>query len=198
MNVSVDPAALDRYARSASRAGRLLRQAERRFMADIGGVGGPVEAPVWLLLSQVRCLADGEAATARWVRAVALAIRAADRPPSGIRAVVVDSCSTLAHVGHDPIATAAGLEVLLAADPSVAEVRAAASALGHKGLQGLIVNRPDLVGPVDGMPPWARYRANQLLAALLATASTDPVHRRALLMLLVPDERTGRPRQILL
>lgn len=198
MNVSVDPDALAQYARSASRAEQLIRRAERQFVADLGRRGGLVGAPVWSLLDEVRRLADGEATTGRWVQAVAHAVRAADRAPSEIRAIVVDTCMTVARDGQISTAVADAFEVLLATDPTAVEVTAAAMALGPDGLERLIVSRPDLVGPVDGMPPRARYRANRVMVALLASATTDAARRAALLTLLVPDERTGRPRQILL
>ena len=198
MIVAVEPEALDRYARSASEAERRLRRALQQFVADLPAGHRAAAMPVGSVVAQVRRLADGEAATARWAQAVARAVRTADRPPSGIRSVVFDACVTLAHVDRDPSAATEALEVLLDTGPTASEVAAAVQALGRNGLERLIASRPDLVGPVDGMPPEARYRANLVLTALLASAATDPDRRRALVTLLLPDERTGRPRQILL
>lgn len=198
MTVEIDPERLDHYGRAATEAERMLHRAVQQFTADVHGIPGASLGPAGEVLDRVRRLARSEAAAARWVHAVAVAVRAADRTPAGIPAVVLDTCITVAHGAHDAASTAQAMATLLAADPTPTEVAAAVAALGPGGLERLIASRPDLVGPVDGMPPTARYRANLVLAALLASAATDPGRRRSFLALLAPDERTGRPRQILL
>lgn len=82
-----------------------------------------------------------------------------------------------------------------AAAPTDAEpddVAALAALLGAVELARLAATHPELVGPVDGMPPAARYAANRSLVADALTAAEDARDRRradALRRLLEPGRQ---------
>lgn len=197
MTVAVDPDALDRYVRTVADTERRLRAARAGLdvVSQQPTVGRGRLGELAVAIATLSALEDS---TARWVASIAMAIRRADYSTGTVRALAIDTFLVLASLDGGPEVVEAALERLVDSDASPGEVAAAVLAMGNEAVDRLVVTRPDLVGPVDGMPLEARYRANHLLIGLLASATLDPARRRSLVDLLGADERTGRARQILM
>lgn len=190
--MGVTGAVPDRLCRYAARAGS-LDESLRRVAS---GVAVPEVAAV------LRGLAEREEATTRWVGAVGEAFRRADAAegPGGgrwIAGAIADAMLALGPDG-DPDVAAAALGAMAAAGSPPSAVAALAELLGPVALARLARARPELVGPLDGMPLATRYAANRRLVRAAAGATDDPVRRARLAALLRPDPGTGRPRQLLL
>jgi hypothetical protein len=196
VKVAADPEALHRYATAAHRLDDDLARVGRALAADLAALPPSVAGPAGEVAAALAALGRAESATTRWVGATGLAFAAADA--GRLTAWMVDRLVHLAGRGGHAGSAAADIEALLASGASPSVLAAAAVALGPEALLGLLAARPDLVGPVDGMPVEARYAANALLVARALAHETDPRRRAHLTALLAPRPGSARPRQILL
>ena len=200
MSTAADPRALADYARVAEELDPLLRRLADRVTDPMIVVSASPGARWELdeLAAGLGALAEREAVTGRWVAAVSHAFAAADSPgpgpaPASVTDGLVDLYVRLATDGHDPSVAAEAIGALVAAHASPARVRGAVRALGPVELGNLVARRPDLVGPVDGMPPSARYTANRLLVSSAATHAPDPATARRFRAFLADDRSLARP-----
>ncbi|MCU1355405.1 MAG: hypothetical protein JWM89_823 [Acidimicrobiales bacterium] len=204
MRVGADPGCLDGYARLGTELDEGLRREARAIAGSApapapaaGAAGAAARAALDALADDVRRLAQLESATTRWVGAVGSALAAADGGAlgGGTLALVAD----IAAAADAPCAPSAlaSLRALLRSGASPEVVAVVAASLGAAGVWRLAAVAPELVGPVDGMPPDDRYVANRILLRRLVAKEPDRARRIALRRLLRTDPTTGRPRQIL-
>ena len=192
---SADPLALQRYADGAAELDADLRRLAGRLAAAATTDPGRAAATA-SLAEDIAGLASTEAATSRWVGSVGVAFGLADAG-SWTTAPVIEALVDLARNPEDTAEVAETVEGLEVLGVGSSVMAAAARALGPSGLADLAHDRPDLVGPTDGMPPSARYAANRLLISSAMTDERDPDRRARLERLLRDDPATGRARQIL-
>jgi hypothetical protein len=146
------------------------------------------------LAHRVDALWRAEVRTTRWVGAVGAAFAAADDGSLGpaTLAALTDAASA-----SDPVAFVGVLD-RLHPDASPAVMVALAGSVPPSWITWAARARPDLVGPVDGMPVAQRYAANQVLLRRMLAGESDPDRRAVMRSLADDDPVTGRPRQFLL
>ena len=195
MRVGADPGRLESYARLGAELDEGLRHGARALAGSAAATGTrATRAALDALAEDVRRLAQLESATTRWVRAVGSALAAADG--GAVRAGTLALVADIAAAADAPNAVAP-LRALLRTGAVPELVAVVAASLGPTGIGRMAAMAPELVGPVDGMPPEERYAANRVLLRRLVAHEPDRARRIALRRLLRTDPATGRPRQIL-
>ena len=194
MSTGADPARLARY----QRIGSDLDASLARVALQLDGLA-PGEPRIGPIAAEVARFAGDERSTGSWVGSVGRALAAADEGPApvSVRSASLGAVADLA-TAVGPGATVRALRRLIRSGASPAVVASAMADVPAAVWAPLVRDDPELVGPIDGMPPDQRYRANRVLLERAVADEADPDRRRALRHLLEPDPGSGRPRQFLL